>query len=135
MSDLIKRQDAIDAFRKATADGDKVDFCVSVINDLPSAEPEIIHCKDCKYREELFCYGRGYPIQLVPDNGFCDKGALIAVKEKIEEVPSAQTEVIRCKDCKYWEESFPFDLCMLTKNNIWRNDETDFCPWAERKEK
>lgn len=38
MSDLIKRQDAIDAFRKATADGDKVDFCVSVINDLPSAE-------------------------------------------------------------------------------------------------
>lgn len=38
MSDLIKRQDAIDAFRKATADGDKVDFCVSVINKVPSAQ-------------------------------------------------------------------------------------------------
>lgn len=38
MSDTIYRQGAIDAFRKATADGDKVDFCVSVINGMPSAE-------------------------------------------------------------------------------------------------
>lgn len=54
----------------------------------------------------------------------------------IDEVPSAEPEIIRCKDCKYWEESFPFDLCMLTKakNNIWRSDETDFCSWAERRE-
>lgn len=41
MSDIIKRQDAIDAFRKATADGDKVDFCVSVINEVPSVEPTL----------------------------------------------------------------------------------------------
>lgn len=54
----------------------------------------------------------------------------------IMELPSAGPEIIRCKDCKYWEESFPFDLCMLTKakNNIWRSDETDFCSWAERRE-
>lgn len=44
--------------------------------DLPSAEPEIIRCKDCKHREveNGFCEGRGWPMQLVPDDGFCDKG-------------------------------------------------------------
>ena len=35
-----------------------------------------IRCKDCKHRETEngFCEGRGWPIQLVPDDGFCDKG-------------------------------------------------------------
>lgn len=43
---------------------------------LPSADPEIIRCKDCKHREAEngFCEGRGWPMQLVPDDGFCDKG-------------------------------------------------------------
>ena len=46
------------------------------IQQLPSAQPEIIRCKDCKHRdvEKGFCEGRGWPMQLVPDNGFCDKG-------------------------------------------------------------
>ena len=37
---------------------------------------EIVRCKDCKYRdaEDGFCEGRGWPMQLVPDDGFCDKG-------------------------------------------------------------
>lgn len=40
-----------------------------------SAQPEIIRCKDCKHRDvDGFCKGRGWPIQLVPDDGFCDKG-------------------------------------------------------------
>ena len=58
------------------------------------------------------------------------------LRDDIHNLPSAEPEIIRCKDCKYWEESFPFDLCMLTKakNNIWRSDETDFCSWAERRE-
>ena len=38
-------------------------------------QPEIIRCKDCKYRDDDdFCMGRGYPNSLVPDDGFCDKG-------------------------------------------------------------
>lgn len=43
---------------------------------LPSAQPEIVRCKDCKYRdaEDGFCEGRGWPMQLVPDDGFCNKG-------------------------------------------------------------
>ena len=36
----------------------------------------IVRCRDCKYRntETDFCEGRGWPMQLVPDDGFCDKG-------------------------------------------------------------
>lgn len=36
----------------------------------------VVRCKDCKYRnkEDGFCEGRGWPMQLVPDDGFCDKG-------------------------------------------------------------
>ena len=38
---------------------------------------KVVRCKDCKSRdkESGFCYGRGCPAQLVPDDGFCDKGA------------------------------------------------------------
>ncbi len=51
---------------------------------LPYKKPEIIkgtdlvpvvRCKDCKFREnDDFCTGRGFPYQLVPNDGFCDKG-------------------------------------------------------------
>lgn len=37
---------------------------------------ELIRCRECKYKdaETSFCEGRGWPMQLVPDDGFCDKG-------------------------------------------------------------
>ena len=37
---------------------------------------ELVRCGECKYRdpENGFCTGRGWPMQLVPDDGFCDKG-------------------------------------------------------------
>ena len=51
---------------------------------IPYKKPEIIkgtdlvpviRCKDCKFRDnDDFCTGRGFPYQLVPDDGFCDKG-------------------------------------------------------------
>lgn len=36
----------------------------------------VIRCRDCEHkdRESGFCHGRGWPMQLVPDDGFCDKG-------------------------------------------------------------
>jgi hypothetical protein len=43
--------------------------------------------------------------------------------------------VVRCKDCKYWEDNnggYPHDLC------AWRDDETpdadDYCSYGERRE-
>lgn len=45
--------------------------CATTIDAVP-----VIRCKDCKHREAEngFCEGRGWPMQLVPDDGFCDKG-------------------------------------------------------------
>ena len=43
----------------------------------PSADDvAVVRCKFCKHRdtEKGFCEGRGWPMQLVPDDGFCDKG-------------------------------------------------------------
>ena len=54
MSDLIDRQQAIEAI---TDELDKIDHVPQwvfnriekAINKLPSAEPKIIHCEDCKF--------------------------------------------------------------------------------------
>lgn len=59
MSDLINRAAAIEALDGAKVDeeycteydigyNDGIDFAVSRLSVLPSAQPEIIRCKDCK---------------------------------------------------------------------------------------
>ena len=37
---------------------------------------QVVRCRDCEHkdRESGFCHGRGWPMQLVPDDGFFDKG-------------------------------------------------------------
>ena len=48
----------------------------AVFDTAPAADVvEVTRCKDCKYRaEDDFCTGRGWPDQLVADDGFCEKG-------------------------------------------------------------
>ena len=69
--DTISRQAAIDALkehRKLFCDNtpktfrrlpyhekcrvDEIDTAIATLVNLPSAQPEIIRCKDCKYRDE-----------------------------------------------------------------------------------
>lgn len=51
MDDLISREDAINAiyhhFPSMT-----MGECANVLHEVPSAQPEIIRCKDCKYQDE-----------------------------------------------------------------------------------
>ena len=50
MSDYISRKEAIDAFQKATSDGDNVYFCWYVLRGIPSADVvEVVRCKDCGF--------------------------------------------------------------------------------------
>ena len=55
MNDLIDRQAAIDALNKLKIyrplDSDRyvISDCLNKIVNLPSAQPEIIRCKDCRY--------------------------------------------------------------------------------------
>ena len=58
MDDLISRQAAIDALHTRFKDGFNEDkwwnstHVLAAIEGLPPAQPEIIRCKDCKYRDE-----------------------------------------------------------------------------------
>lgn len=48
-----------------------------MIADAPTVDAvSVVRCRDCEHkdRESGFCRGRGWPMQLVPDDGFCDKG-------------------------------------------------------------
>ena len=78
MSDYISREDAVDelqvkVFHNLT---DEYYGTMQVLTELPAADVvPVVRCKECKFREnDDFCTGRGFPYQLVPDDGFCDKG-------------------------------------------------------------
>ena len=77
MSDLIDRQAAIDLWDKYhnTIAVDAMQYDAE-LRELPSAQPEIVYCKDCKYSEYHKLYGDrfclyNYGADIVPDLHFC----------------------------------------------------------------
>ena len=87
MGDYISRQAALDALgvtKNATKyGGDHSGYDTRMLYEIhdaltgiPAADVvPVVRCKECKFREnDDFCTGRGFPYQLVPDDGFCDKG-------------------------------------------------------------
>ena len=78
--DTISRQAAIDAF---TNNGSNFVYgtavckaVVSRLKQLPSAQPEIVRCKDCEYGEQdevgrWFCRSLGCQIGSEDGSGFC----------------------------------------------------------------
>ena len=75
-SDLISRKDAIDAVHSSydrildfKSTGKTVaDSIEDIITELPSAQPEIIHCKDCKHFNDGDC--EELP-KIVSETDFC----------------------------------------------------------------
>lgn len=59
------------------------------------------------------------------------------LQKRIDGLPTADVvEVVRCKDCRYWQEyqegHYPNELCPWDKNET--TDEDDYCSYGERKE-
>lgn len=81
MSDLIDRQAAIDAARQYCIDNliEDADYHSDGIeyelNNLPSAEPEIIRCKDCRYYRRMIDQDDlcKYRQMQVFDDDFCSR--------------------------------------------------------------
>lgn len=53
-----------------------VDFVIEVLQDLPSAQPEVIRCKDCEYGEQddvgrWFCNDLGCQMGNEDGSGYC----------------------------------------------------------------
>ena len=78
--DLIERQAAIDALNKMKIyrplDSDRyvISDCLNKIVDLPSAQPEIIRCRECKYNDMPPTAGNAGCTLLygmTNQNGFC----------------------------------------------------------------
>lgn len=77
MNDLIERQAAIEALKREEALTRVSGYhrVINAIRDLPSAQPEIIRCKDCKHYtlkpqvNSNYCYIR-----------HCTRSALISSK-------------------------------------------------------
>ena len=77
MDDLISRQAAIDAINTLHDKPNAwLDCAVDAVVALPSAQPEIIRCKDCMYGEQdeicrWYCRGLGCQIGDDDGSGFC----------------------------------------------------------------
>ena len=82
LNDLISRQAAIDAAVEAADEWDggysrsREEIITLKLRMLPSAQPEIIRCKDCKYGEQdeigrWYCRGLGCQMGDDDGNGFC----------------------------------------------------------------
>ena len=84
MNDLISRQATIKAFKDLpnTDNGfsgtyDKAQI-IGVLEELPSAQPDIVHCRECQYNDEppaddktVWCC---YMDVTMMENDFCSKG-------------------------------------------------------------
>ena len=115
MDDLISRQAAIDALNE------QIEQCNKALGSFG------ISPKD------------EYAIKV-------ERASLKAYKEQLENLPSAEPEIIHCKDCKWWDksENSPYGYCMAMKHNyfsrnweisIHRKYKGDFyCADAEREE-
>ena len=77
MDDLISRQAAIEAIDGALLDSLSEGIAIEILSELPSAQQEIIRCKDCKYGEQddhgwWYCRDTGYSMgDGEKGDGFC----------------------------------------------------------------
>ena len=71
MSDLISRQAAIDLLKQMRKDGDMIPWegkdVFARIRKLPSAQPEIIHCKDCRKHNKKLGFDENYNLTYKDD--------------------------------------------------------------------
>lgn len=159
MSDLIDRQEIIDALDHVINNGAKnkyfdghfitAEAMKEYILALPSTQPETpsngsITCinpekthvrttDDLISRQDAIIAVRSHRIDINDPKKIVRK----SYEDVIRELPSAQPEIIRCGQCKYAEIADPKDnqdgyTCQFHKGSIWFSG--SYCSWAERRE-
>ena len=118
-TDCISRQtvlDAIDEISREVDDGDGFNYAKwrEYFCELPSVLGTNLAevGTDCISRQDALdiC---DHAIDLF--KGQFGAGVLVAIKESIEELPSAEPQIIRCKDCKHW---IPYDWMF---SEVWQS--------------
>ena len=103
------------------------------LESLPTIE--IVHCKDCKHVEytPASSWKRPYACRITSKglgycsddgNGFCPYG----------ERKESEIEIVRCKDCEYWDNTWTEDSTGFCGNVDGRTTPDFFCADGERKE-
>lgn len=128
MSDLISRKAAIDAVDEAWTRWDvtTIDQLRDKLNELllvlPSEQPE--PCEDCVSRKVIMRHydsGEYKHVNHISRNGLLDY---------IEQLPSAQPEIIRCRDCTKCQYDTLFDQHLCNGIEV---SEDFYCENAERR--
>ena len=117
MSDLISRQAAIDAL------DEQIEQCDKALSSF-----------DISMRD-------GFAVKV-------ERASLVAFRETLEYLPSAEPEIIQCKDCKHWMpyewmfsevwqsqniDDYPEDEISCNYCDVHMKS-SDFCSYAERRE-
>ena len=135
MDELISRQQAIDAlteYGNGRAVFISAGEAVIRIEQLPSAQPTF-DARDTQYNLPIGtdCISRQVAIDTIlgqpPEPHYPSWYA-----EQIKELPPAQPEIIRCKDCRYYNSEEKECLDLLGHGRRWEED--DFCSYGERNE-
>lgn len=100
---------------------------------------------DCISRQQAIDALRGYLVERrCPDDGTLT--CRLIENEAINKLPSAQPDIIRCKDCAYCDSDVVDAPYGMTKKIFWCDrlyaganenlivEPDDFCSWAERRE-
>ena len=125
--DLIDRQAAIAEFRccELTPDGGiDANYAIDFLEQLPSVQPEVetqMSLADCISRADA--------IDAISKIKRTDNWQA-AVSMALLDLPSAQPEIIRCKDCEYWRE----DHTCREHSLVSPMAANEFCSRAERRE-
>ena len=151
MDELISRQQAIDALdvlcqehrykipgKRETysqyneAWQDALDRAENAIGNLPSAEP-----KPYGITDGLDVISRQAAIKATwQDTGYTDPfNVMTAIRDRIEQLPSAEPKIIHCEDCKYGmlDHSFSHQWFCKFKGDEWNNSDY-FCGHARKRE-
>lgn len=69
-----------------------------------------------------------------------ERDSLLKLKDDLKLLPSAQTEIMHCRDCKHWREGGAYSYCQKLFNcgvldvYDYMRTEDDFCSLAERRD-
>ena len=156
-SDTISRQDAVKTMYDACEDIDDeslhIDVIVDALENLPSAESETheerteTHACDLISRQDAID-ALDKRFDSIPMEQTTE---ILLLRKDLRDLPSAEPEIIRCKNCKYWRQqtnyigdSLSFGFC--ENDNMWGSlhgetcevshidtDDDFYCGYAERR--
>lgn len=135
MSDLISRKAAIrwikaecNPYGKPTLDYKTSCKIMEHLDRIPSTEPERLTDDDF---ETIRIHLNAYKEKLCNQRRWEEAEEYQRIIDRFMAFASAEPEVIRCKDCKYWYKDA--DSGMSCEYTEMSQPEDGFCNWAERR--